>query len=48
MARTVLLGEKNQKKIDTMKATNEALDAGIVETKPGNTAADVAKKFWGY
>ena len=46
MARTVLLGEKNQKKIDTMKATNEALDAGILATKPGNTADDVAQKFW--
>jgi len=47
MARTVLLGEKNQKKIDTMKATNEALDAGISAVKPGNTADDVAQKFWG-
>ena len=47
MARTVLLGKKNQKKIDTMKATNEALDAGISATKPGNTANDVAQKFWG-
>ena len=47
MARTVLLGEKNQKKIDTMKATNEALDEGIFATKPGNTADDVAQKFWG-
>ena len=47
MARTVLLGEKNQKKIDTMKATNEALDAGIEATKPGNTVDDVAQKFWG-
>ena len=46
MARTVLLGEKNQKKIDTMKATNEALDAGISATKPGNTADDVAQNFW--
>ena len=46
MARTVLLGEKNKKKIDTMKATNEALDAGISVTKPGNTADDVAQKFW--
>ena len=46
MARTVLLGKKNQKKIDTMKATNEALDAGISATKPGNTADDVAQKFW--
>ena len=46
MARTVLLGEKDQKKIDTMKATNEALDAGISATKPGNTIDDVAQKFW--
>ena len=46
MARTVLLGKKDQKKIDTMKATNEALDAGIEVTKPGNTADDVAQKFW--
>jgi len=46
MARTALLGKKNQKKIDTMKATNEALDAGIVATKPGNTANDVAQNFW--
>ena len=46
MARTVLLGEKDQKKIDTMKATNEALDAGIAVTKPGNTVDDVAQKFW--
>ena len=47
MARTVLLGEKDQKKIDTMKATNEALDAGIAVTKPGYTIDDVAQKFWG-
>ena len=47
MARTVLLGKKDQKKIDTMKATNEALNAGIAVTKPGNTADDVAQKFWG-
>ena len=47
MARTVLLGEKDQKKVDTMKATNEALDAGISATKPGNTIDDVAQKFWG-
>ena len=46
MARTVLLGERDQKKIDTMKATNEALDAGIAVVKPGNTADDVAQKFW--
>jgi len=47
MARTVLLGERDQKKIDTMKATNEALDAGIAVTKPGNTVDDIAQKFWG-
>ncbi len=47
MARTVLLGKPDQKKIDAMKATNEALDAGIAATKPGNTANDVAEKFWG-
>ena len=46
MARTVLLGKPDQKKIDAMKATNEALDAGIAVTKPGNTANDVAQKFW--
>ncbi len=46
MARTVLLGKAGQKKIDAMKATNEALDAGIAVTKPGNTADDVAQKFW--
>ena len=47
MARTVLLGKKDQKKIDTMNATNEALDAGILATKPGNTVDDIAQKFWG-
>ena len=46
LARTVLLGKPNQKKIDAMKATNEALDAGISEVKPGNTANDIAQKFW--
>ena len=46
MARTVLLGKSEQKKIDAMKATNEALEAGIAATKPGNTADDVAQKFW--
>ena len=47
MARTVLLGktEQKKKKIDAMKATNEALDAGIATIKPGNTADDVAQKF---
>ena len=46
MARTVQLGKPEQKKIDAMKATNEALDAGIEATKPGNSADDVAQKFW--
>jgi Xaa-Pro dipeptidase/ectoine hydrolase len=46
MARTVLLGKPDQKKIDTMKATNEALDAGIAEVKPGKTCDEIAKKFW--
>jgi len=47
MARTVLLGKAEQKKIDAMKATNEALEAGFSIVKPGNTADDVAQKFWG-
>ena len=47
MARTVLLVKAEQKKIEAMKATNEALDAGIAATKPGNTANDIAQKFWG-
>ncbi len=46
MARTVLLGKPEQKKIDAMKATNEALDEGILIAKPGNTINDVAQKFW--
>ena len=46
MARTVLLGKAEPKKIDAMKATIEALEAGISATKPGNTADDVAQKFW--
>ena len=46
MARTVLLGKPDQKKIDTMKRTREALQAGIDATKPGNTADDVAQAFW--
>ena len=46
MARTVLLGKPDQLKIDTMKKTIEALDAGISVTKPGNTANDVAQAFW--
>ena len=47
MARTVNLGKPEQKKIDAMNATNEALEAGINASKPGNTANDVAEKFWG-
>ena len=46
MARTVHLGKPEQKKIDAMKATNEALNEGISVAKPGNTADDVAQKFW--
>ena len=46
MARTVNLGKPEQKKIDAMKATNEALDAGISKSLPGNTADDVAHAFW--
>ena len=46
MARTVLLGKPEQKKIETMKKTNEALQAGIDAAKPGNTANDVAQAFW--
>ena len=46
MARTVLLGKPDQKKIDTMKKTNEALQVGIDKVKPGNTADDVAQAFW--
>ena len=46
MARTVNLGKPEQKKIDAMNATNEALEAGISVSKPGNTSNDVAKKFW--
>ena len=46
MARTVLLGKPDQKKIDTMKKTREALESGINATKPGNTADDVAQAFW--
>ena len=46
MARTVNLGKPEQKKIDAMNATIEALEAGIKASKPGNTANDVAEKFW--
>ena len=47
MARTIHLGKPDQKKLDAMKATNEALEEGINASKPGNTANDVAEKFWG-
>ena len=46
MARTVLLGKPDQLKIDTMKKTIEALQAGIEATKPGNTVDNVAQAFW--
>ena len=46
LARTVWLGKAEQKKIDAIKATNEALDEGISAIKPGNTADHVAQKFW--
>ena len=45
MARTINLGKPDQKKLDAMKATNEALEEGINASKPGNTANDVAEKF---
>ena len=46
LARTVQLGKPEQKKIDAMKATIEALNAGIDVVKPGNLADHVAKEFW--
>ncbi len=46
MARTILLGKPDQLKIDTMKKTIEALQAGIDATKPGNTVDQVAHAFW--
>ena len=38
--------DEADKKIDTMKKTNEALHAGIDKVKAGNTADDVAQAFW--
>ncbi len=46
MARTIFLGKPDQLKIDTMKKTIEALQAGIDATKPGNTVDHVAQAFW--
>ena len=46
LARTVQLGKPEQKKIDAMSATIEALNAGINVVKPGNSADDVAQNFW--
>ncbi len=46
MARTILLGKPDQLKIDTMRKTIEALQAGIDATKPGNTVDHVAQAFW--
>ena len=47
MARTINLGKPDQKKLDAMRATNDALEEGINASKPGNTANDVAEKLWG-
>ena len=46
LARTVQLGKPEQKKVDAMNATIEALNAGINVVKPGNLANDVALEFW--
>ena len=46
LARTVQLGKPEQKKVDAMNATIEALNAGINVVKPGNLASDVAQEFW--
>ncbi len=46
LARTVQLGKPEQKKVDAMKATIEALNAGIDVVKPGNCADHVAQEFW--
>ena len=46
MARTIQLGKPDILKIETMKKTIEALQAGIDATKPGNTVNDVAQAFW--
>ena len=46
LARTVQLGKPEQKKVNAMNATIEALNAGIDVVKPGNTADHVAQEFW--
>ena len=46
LARTVQLGKPEQKKIDAMSATIEALNEGINVVKPGKLADDVAQQFW--
>ena len=46
LARTIQLGNPEQKKIDAMNATIEALNSGINVIKPGNLADDVAREFW--
>src|SRR6056300_1419760 len=43
---SLIKGTPDQLKIDTMKKTNEALQAGIDAVKAGNTANDVAQAFW--
>ena len=47
MARTVLIGEKNKKKIDTMEAKKEAVETGTSNTKQRKQAAEVARNLWG-
>ncbi|MBI28401.1 MAG: Ectoine hydrolase [Alphaproteobacteria bacterium MarineAlpha5_Bin11] len=46
MARTVFIGKPDEKIQDTMKITNESIENAIKNTKPGNTAHDVAVAFW--
>ena len=46
MARTVFLGKKDQKKLDVMNKTIEALEEGKAAIKAGVTADSVAQRFW--
>ena len=47
LSRTVYLGAPDQKTLDTMAITIEGVETAIMNTKPGNTAHDVARSFWG-
>ena len=47
LSRTAYIGKPDEKTLDTMKITNEGLEEAIRITKPGNTAHDIAKSFWG-